>query len=318
MYLRTSTVYTSAPPRLTIDPGYCASCPAASGLDRVAVAIPLRAAFRLPLKNKVSLGEGEEERDARTVHELGRNPSFSLFRCPVPVTRAQLQSHPQGHAPPLHAGRNQNTHANRACIALISIRPSIPAPSPSLNTFTFPPVSLPPPILSPSTGTPSLIPSHHPTPLHPQRGRVGALLPCSPVLASDFGARREIGVDWEVRGGHCRRVGIGRTSWWVREGGIVSEVGKGDEREGREEEQMVGNPSGCLPCSGDVESSRVGGSCVPVERVPACFGFGSEGKGTRIKWDGAKIASFATARLLLDYLLCVASAFSFARPASRF
>jgi hypothetical protein len=60
VYLRSSTVCTSAPPRLTIDPGCCAPCPAASGLDRVAVAIPLRATFRLPLENKVSSGEGEE------------------------------------------------------------------------------------------------------------------------------------------------------------------------------------------------------------------------------------------------------------------
>jgi hypothetical protein len=60
LYLRTSTVYTPAPPRLTIDPGYCAPCPAASGLDRVAVAIPPRAALRLPLENRVSSGEGEE------------------------------------------------------------------------------------------------------------------------------------------------------------------------------------------------------------------------------------------------------------------
>ncbi|KAJ7357873.1 hypothetical protein DFH08DRAFT_932279 [Mycena albidolilacea] len=259
----------------------------ASGLDRVAVAIPPRAAFRLPLENK---------------------------------SQSCVASHPQRRAPPLHARRNQNTYANRGYIALISIPPSIPAPYPSPNTSTFPPISLPPPILSPSTGAPSLIPSHHPTPLHPQRGRVGALLPCSPALASDSGARREIGVDWEGRAlqedGDWE--GIGRTSWWVREVGIVGEVEKGDEREGREAEQTVGRFERVLALQRRrrVESSR---GVVCSSRAGACLlGFGSEGMGTRIKWDGAEIASFVTARLLLDYLLCVASAFSFARPASRF
>jgi hypothetical protein len=104
----------------------------------------------------------------------------------------------------------------------------------------------------------------------------------------------------------------------VREVEIVSEVGKGDEREGREEEQMVRRFERLLALQRRrrVESSR---GVVCSSRAGACLlGFGSEGKGTGIKWDGAEIASFATARLLLDYLLCVASAFSFACPASRF
>ncbi|KAJ7812554.1 hypothetical protein B0H14DRAFT_3478723 [Mycena olivaceomarginata] len=166
VYLRTSTVYTSAPPRLTIDPGYCAPCPAASGLDRVAVAIPPRAAFRLPLENKVSSGEGEEA-EGRT-YLLSPAPSRSRVRA----------SHPQGRAPPLHARRNQNTDANRAYIALISIPPSIPAPYPSLNTFTVPPISLAPPILSPS---PAPRPSSHPIIPPPSTRSVGALARSCPA-----------------------------------------------------------------------------------------------------------------------------------------
>ncbi|KAJ7895895.1 hypothetical protein B0H14DRAFT_542427 [Mycena olivaceomarginata] len=204
-------------------------------------------------------------------------------------------------------------HANRAYIALISIPSFHPRPIP-IPQHRHLPTHIPSLLLSyllPPAPHPIIPP---PPPATWARWRAPALLASACIgFRGAEGDRRRLGGEgiaggWGLGGDWEDELVVGEVA-------IVSEVGKGDEREGREEEQMVGRFERLLALQ---RRRRVEESCLPVERGACLLGFGSEGKGTKIKWDGAEIASFATARLLLDYLLCVASAFSFARPASRF